>query len=245
MPVPSGFQWQLLKTIFPELKANHALLSLALSSFWTGNSWPTYKASGIALGRLNSHRKNLKIIQPSYPTAFRMSTLNNNMDAIILTSSPLLAAWIGRITGFKRTVNALSNKEKRNIFNRDGSAKFENVILAIQNYKEIWADCIQRKLNKKTAHDHLMVKYINNIIAHHTFSGDKMIVRFEDVLADYQQEGQRILSFIKMKKEIPNPKLEKLGNDMDPKLRLKIDHLYSKRLGRLYETYLAGYADLP
>ena len=72
-----------------------------------------------------------------------------------------------------------------------------------------------------------------------------MIVSFEDVLTDYQQEGQKILSFVNMEPSqgVPKPKFEKWKYDMDPELRLKIDDLYRKRLGRLYETYLARYAE--
>ena len=166
------------------------------------------------------------------------------MDTIILASSTSLAAWMGLIAKFDQTPNALSDKESQNIFKSDGSPKFENVILAIQSYKDLWAICLQRGWNKKNSHNCLMVKYLNNIIAYHAFAGNKMIVRFEDVLADHQQEGQKISSFINMEgfQEVQKPKFKKLEYELESELRLKIDDLYRKRLGGLY-SYLARYAD--
>ena len=152
-----------------------------------------------------------------------------------------VTAWIRQIEKFPKTLNALSDDENQNIFESDGNPKFENVIFALQNYKDLWASSLQRNQNKQAAHQRLMVEYVNNIIGYHAFSGNKMIVKFEDVLNDYQPESQRISSFLDLK--LKKPKFVQPKHSLNHQLRLKIDNLYLKRLGGLYPRYLADYAE--
>ena len=165
------------------------------------------------------------------------------MNAIIMSSSTELVAWMRQISRIQYTKNALSDNE--NIFAPDGTPKFEKAILALQNYKGLWLASMIHEWPKKRAQKILMVEYVNNIIAYHAFSGDKIIVRYEDVYTDKEKEGKKLLDFLDITDEIPKQNLWCWGKceDLDADYRKNIDDLYRKRLGRLYETYLAEYSE--
>jgi len=135
-----------------------------------------------------------------------------------------------------------------NIYEVDGTPKYEKVVFGIQDYKPLWSGVLQRNWEKTQAYNFLIVSYINNIVAYHAFPNDKILLRYEDILENHFSEGQRLLDFLGITAE----KIPQIGgmnfskDGLDSVFRSKIEEIYRNRLGTLYEyvkKYEEGVAD--
>ena len=79
-----------------------------------------------------------------------------------------------------------------NFYDEEGRQVFSKMVLLLRDYRESYVRAA--KMDKSR-----MSEYVSNLKAYHNFAGDKILVRYEDLIKDFS-EMEKILDFIKIKR---------------------------------------------